>query len=53
MSPELTRRPEWQALRRHFTEIGPLHLRALFAADPARAGRFTAEAAGLCLDYFC
>lgn len=50
-SPALTRRPEWQALRQHFTEIGPLHLRALFAADPARAERFSAEAAGLYLDY--
>ncbi len=51
MSPELTRRPEWQALIRHFTEIGPLHLSTLFAADPDRAERFSAEAAGLYLDY--
>ncbi len=51
VSTELTLRPEWLALHRHFTEIGRLHLRALFAADPARAGRFSAEAAGLYLDY--
>ena len=51
MNPELTRRPEWQALRQHFAEIGSLHLRDLFAADPARGERFSAEAAGLYLDY--
>lgn len=50
MSPELTRRPEWQALRQHFAEIGSLHLRDLFAADPARGERFSAEAAGLYLE---
>jgi glucose-6-phosphate isomerase len=51
MSTELTRRPEWQALRQHFAEIGSLQLRDLFAADPARGERFSAEAAGLYLDY--
>lgn len=51
MSPELTRRPEWLALQQHFAEIGSLHLRDLFAADPARGERFSAEAAGLYLDY--
>ena len=51
MNSELPRRPEWQALRQHFAEIGSLHLRDLFAADPARGERFSAEAAGLYLDY--
>lgn len=51
MSTELNRRPEWQALGQHFAEIGGLHLRDLFAADPARGERFSAEAAGLYLDY--
>ncbi len=51
MRPELTRQAQWQALRRHFADIGPVHLRTLFAADPTRAERFSAEAAGLFLDY--
>ena len=51
MRPELTRQAQWQALRRHFADIGPVHMRTLFAADPTRAERFSAEAAGLFLDY--
>ena len=43
--------PAWKALAAHQAEIGDLHLRALFAADPARASRFTAEAVGLYVDY--
>jgi glucose-6-phosphate isomerase len=43
--------PEWDALRRHFEEIRGRHLRELFADDPGRAGRMTAEAADLFLDY--
>ncbi len=49
--PELTRRPEWQALRAHADRKGRRHLRELFAADPGRGERLTAEAAGLYLDY--
>jgi glucose-6-phosphate isomerase len=44
-------RKAWQALRRHHAEIGGQHLRELFAADPGRGERLTAEAAGLYLDY--
>jgi glucose-6-phosphate isomerase len=43
--------PEWAALERHAAELRGTHLRELFAADPGRAGRMTAEAAGLFLDY--
>ncbi len=43
--------PAWQALVKHQTEVAPLHLRDLFAADPKRGGRYTAEACGLYLDY--
>jgi glucose-6-phosphate isomerase len=46
-----TGRPAWRALARHRDEIGALHLRDLFAGDPARAERFACEAAGLHLDY--
>src|SRR5260370_3117556 len=41
----------WQALEAHYERIQNLHLRQLFADDPARAKRFSAEGAGLFLDY--
>ena len=47
----LTRRPAWMALAAHHRAIRDVHLRALFADDPQRGERFTAEAAGLYLDY--
>jgi glucose-6-phosphate isomerase len=47
----LRQRPAWKALEQHYAEISPRHLRDLFAADPGRGERLTAEAAGLYLDY--
>jgi glucose-6-phosphate isomerase len=47
----LTDRKAWQALERHYAEISGRHLRELFAADPERGERLTAEAAGIYLDY--
>jgi glucose-6-phosphate isomerase len=47
----LTQTPAWEALQEHHGKIGGLHLRELFAADPARGEKFTAEASGLFLDY--
>jgi len=47
----LRERKAWQALERHYTEISGQHLRDLFAADPQRGERLTAEAAGIYLDY--
>jgi glucose-6-phosphate isomerase len=47
----LTRRPAWIALQEHHQQIRDVHLRALFADDPARGERLTAEAIGLFLDY--
>jgi glucose-6-phosphate isomerase len=44
-------RKSWKALERHHSEIAGRHLRELFAEDPGRGERFTAEAAGLYLDY--
>ncbi|MGH7188282.1 MAG: hypothetical protein ACREF0_03750, partial [Acetobacteraceae bacterium] len=41
----------WQALQNHHATIKDRHLRALFADDPSRGERFTAEGAGLFLDY--
>ncbi len=47
----LRERKAWQALERHYAEISGIQLRELFAADPARGERLTAEAAGIYLDY--
>ncbi len=47
----LPERQAWQALKRHHAEIAGRHLRELFAADPGRGERLTAEAAGIYLDY--
>ena len=47
----LTERPAWKALEAHCATIRPLHLRQLFAEDPLRGERLTAEASGLYLDY--
>ena len=47
----LTARRAWQALAAHYETVRELHLRQLFAADPKRGERLTAEAVGLYLDY--
>jgi glucose-6-phosphate isomerase len=47
----LPERTAWQALTRHYDEIAGVRLRELFAGDPGRGERLTAEAAGLYLDY--
>ena len=47
----LTHRPEWRALETHYHAICNVHLRQLFAEDPGRGERLTAEAAGLFFDY--
>ncbi|MGO9083333.1 MAG: glucose-6-phosphate isomerase [Streptosporangiaceae bacterium] len=44
-------RPAWKALEQHYAQIEGTHLRDLFAADPGRGERLTAEAAGIHLDY--
>ncbi len=48
---DATATPEWNALAAHYETISGRHLRELFAEDPERATRFTAEAADLILDY--
>src|SRR5499433_21918 len=47
----LHERREWQALEEHYQKIRHLHLHDLFATDPKRGERLTAEAVGLYLDY--
>ena len=49
--PPLRERKAWQALERNHAEIGQRTLRELFAADPGRGERLTAEAEGIFLDY--
>jgi glucose-6-phosphate isomerase len=46
-----TQRPAWKALAAHHKQVQKLHLRQLFADDPKRGERMTAETAGLFLDY--
>ena len=47
----LTDRPAWKALQEHYQKFRNLHLRQIFADDPGRGTRLTADAAGLYLDY--
>jgi len=47
----LRKRPAYAALAEHHAKIEGRHLRELFAEDPERGERFSAEAAGLYLDY--
>ena len=49
--PTLIETPAWQALEAHHAKIKDAHLRELFAEDKNRAAKFTAEGAGLLLDY--
>ncbi len=47
----LTTHPAWKALQAHCSTARELHLRTLFAEDPQRGERMTAEAVGVFLDY--
>ena len=44
-------RPAWKALEVHYQKLRDVQLRQLFADEPGRGERLTAEAAGLFLDY--
>src|SRR5690348_5322717 len=48
---QVTQRPAWNALDRHAKRTRKQHLRELFAADPERGTRMTAEAIGIYFDY--
>src|SRR5215210_1487617 len=50
-STPLRELPAWRELEQHHADIRDVHLRDLFASDPDRGTRLTAEAAGLFLDY--
>jgi len=47
----LTARPEWKALEAHYKNMRATHIRTLFADDPTRGERLTAEGAGIFVDY--
>jgi glucose-6-phosphate isomerase len=47
----LTESTAWKALNAHYEQVRGVHLRDLFASDPGRGERFTAEGVGLFLDY--
>jgi glucose-6-phosphate isomerase len=47
----LRERPAFAALAEHHARIESIHLRELFAGDPRRGERLSAEAVGLYLDY--
>src|SRR5262249_41130198 len=47
----LTERKAWKDLAAHYEKVRDLHLQKLFADDPRRGERMTAEAVGLYLDY--
>lgn len=47
----LTQLPTWKALTAHHAQIGEAHLRELFADDPERGEKLTAEALGIYFDY--
>jgi glucose-6-phosphate isomerase len=47
----LTQRKAWKALQSHYRRIRGKHLRELFAGNPRRGEKLTAEGAGLFLDY--
>ena len=48
---KLTDSQEWKALEAHAEVAKTWHMKELFAKDPARAEKFSAEACGLFLDY--
>jgi len=50
-TPPLRSRPAWTLLTQHYRKLKDVHLRQLFANDPARGEQFSVEAAGLYLDY--
>src|SRR3974390_3172504 len=49
--PKQEKRSAWKALEVHYKKIKALHLRDLFANDPLRGERLSAEGAGIYLDY--
>ncbi|MFE3546086.1 glucose-6-phosphate isomerase [Nocardia sp. NPDC059177] len=51
MSSDITASAAWQALHDHHRSVAPVHLRQLFADDPARGRALTVQVADLHIDY--
>ncbi|MGS2806843.1 glucose-6-phosphate isomerase [Nocardia sp. MW-W600-9] len=51
MSSDITASAAWQALSDNHRSVAPLHLRKLFADDPARGTDLTVQVADLHIDY--
>ena len=51
MSADITANPAWDALRKHYGQIGTKHLREFFAEDPARGTELTLTVGDLYIDY--
>ncbi|MFC9965079.1 glucose-6-phosphate isomerase [Nocardia ignorata] len=51
MSSDITASAAWQALQTNHRTVAPLHLRQLFAEDPARGRELTVQVADLHIDY--
>ena len=51
MSADITVNPAWDALRKHYGQIGKRHLREFFADDPARGTELTLTVGDLYIDY--
>jgi glucose-6-phosphate isomerase len=49
--PPLDRSPEWAELGKHRAQLGEVHLRELFTADPDRGSRYALQVGDLYLDY--
>ena len=47
----LAERQVWKSLAAHYQKVREMHLREIFADDPERGERMTAEAVGIYLDY--
>jgi glucose-6-phosphate isomerase len=50
-STRIDQTPQWRALERHYQDLKNVHLRDLFAADPARGQTMACEAGDLYLDW--
>ncbi|AQA02155.1 glucose-6-phosphate isomerase [Mycobacterium sp. MS1601] len=48
---DISETPAWNALARHFDEIGTKHLTQIFADDPTRGGELTLTVGDLYIDY--
>ncbi|MFV8049654.1 glucose-6-phosphate isomerase [Mycobacterium sp. 48b] len=51
MSADITATPAWQALSKHYAEIGDTHLTELFAQDPSRGTELVLTVGDLYIDY--